>query len=83
MNAVCKFVKSERGENQVISSAEKTTDTEEKRGNGNINKITFKREKLKGKLVSSNIINLSRRNLPKAKIFLLCNGLKFFLQPIK
>ena len=31
----------------------------------------------KGYKVNSSVINLSRRNLSEAKIFLLCKGLKF------
>ena len=44
----------------------------------NINNVaTYKGEKLEGKFVSSNIINLSRRNLSKAEISLLSKGQKF------
>ena len=38
---------------------------------------TYKGERLEGKFVSSNVINLSRRNLSQAEICLLSKGLKF------
>ena len=77
-SVVCDFIKSEGGENEVISSAVNTPDIEEKYDNGNINnKATYKRERLEGKFVSSNVVNLSRRNLSEAEIFLLSNGLEF------
>ena len=45
---------------------------------GNFNNIaTFKGERLEGKFVSSNNINLSRRNLSEAEMSLLSKGLKF------
>ena len=75
---VCDFVESEGGENEIINSAGNTPDTEEKHGNGNINNIaTYKGERLEGKFVSSNVINISRRNLPEAEISLLSKALKF------
>ena len=40
------------------------------------NIATYKGERLDGKLVSSNVINLPRRNLSKAEISLLSKGLK-------
>ena len=44
----------------------------------NINNVaTYKGERLEGKFVSSNIINLSRRNLSEAEISLLSKGQKF------
>ena len=44
----------------------------------NINNIaTYKAERLQGKFVSSNVINLSRRNLSEAEISLLSKGFKF------
>ena len=44
----------------------------------NINNVaTYKGERLEGKFVSSNIINLSRRNLSEAEISLLSKGRKF------
>ena len=77
-SAVCDFVKSEGGENEIISSAGNTPDIEEKHDNGNVNNIaTYKGERLEGKFVSSNVINLSRRNLSEAEISLLSKGLKF------
>ena len=46
--------------------------------NGNINNIaTYKGERLEGKFFSSNVINLSGRNLSEAEISLLSKGLKF------
>ena len=41
------------------------------------NEATYKGERLEGKFVSSNIINLSRRNLSEAEISLLSKGQKF------
>ena len=78
-SAVCDFVKSEGGrENEIINSAGNTPDIEEKHDNGNINHVvTYKGERLEGKFVSSNVINLSRRNLSEAEISLLSKGLKF------
>ena len=77
-SAVCDFVKSEGGENEIISSAGNTPDIEEKHDNGNVNNVaTNKGERLEGKFVSSNVINLSRRNLSEAEISLLPMGLKF------
>ena len=65
-------------ENEIINSAGKTPDIEEKHDNGNINNIaTYKGERLECKFVSSNVINLSRRNLSEAEISLLSKGLKF------
>ena len=75
---VCDFVRPDRGENEIISSVENTPDIEEKYDKGNSNNIaTFKGERLEGKFVSINVINLSRRNLSEAEIFLLSKGLKF------
>ena len=52
------------GEKEIVSSAGNTPDIEEKHGNGNINNIaTNKGERLEGKFVSGNAINLSRRNV--------------------
>ena len=66
------------GENEIINSAGNTPDIEEKYDNDNINNIaTYKGERLEGKFVSSNVINLSRRNLSEAEISLLSKGLKF------
>ena len=65
-------------ENEIINSAGDTPDIEEKHDNGNINNIaTYKGERLESKFVSSNVINLSRRNLSEAEISLLSKGLKF------
>ena len=75
--AVCDFVKSERG-GEWDNSAGNTLDIEEKHDNGNINnKATYKGESLEVKFVSSNVINLLRRNLSEAEIPLLSKGLKF------
>ena len=58
--------------NEIISSAEKTPDIEEKHENCNNNNIaTFKGERLEGKFVSGKVINISRRNLSEAEISLL------------
>ena len=77
-SAVCDFLKSEMGENETINSTGNTPDIEEKHDNSNINNIaTYKGERLEGKFVSSNVINISRRNLPEAEISLLSKALKF------
>ena len=79
-SAVCDFIKSQQGENEIISSAGNTPDIEEKHDNGNINNIaTYKGERLEGKFVSSSVINLSRRNLSETEISLLSKGWKFVL----
>ena len=83
-SAVCDFVKSEGEENEIISSAGNTPNIEEKHDNGNINNMaTYIGERLEDKFVSSNVINLSRRNLSEAEISLLSEGLKFIPTPIK
>ena len=62
----------------IISSAGNTPDIEEKHDNGNSNNIAKqKEEKLESKFASSNVINLSRRNLSEAEISLLSKCLKF------
>ena len=77
-SAVCDFVKSEGGENEIISSAWNTPDIEEKHDNGNVNNIAiYKGERLEGEFVSSNVINLPTRYLSEAEISLLSKGLKF------
>ena len=53
-------------------------DIEEKHDNGILNNIgPYKGEWLEGKFVSSNVSNLSRRNLSQAEISLLPKGLKY------
>ena len=75
-SAVCDFVKS--GENEIISNVGNIPDIEEKHDNGNINNIAkYKGERLERKFVSSNVINVLRRNLSEAEISLLSKGLKF------
>ena len=77
-SAVCDFLTSEGGENEIISRAGNTPDIEEKHDNGSINNIaTWKGERLESKFVSSNVINLSIINLSEAKISRLPNGMKF------
>ena len=62
--AICDFVKSEGEDNKIISSAGNTPDFEENYDNSNMNNIgKYKGERLEGKFVSSNVINVSRRNL--------------------
>ena len=79
-SAVRNFVKSEGEENKIISSAGNTPDVEENHDNSKMNNIVkYKGEKLKGKFASSNVINISRRNLSESEIFLLSKGLKFVL----
>ena len=81
-SVVCDFVKPDEGENWTISSTENAPDIEEKDDNGNFNNIpTLRGERLEGKFVSSNVINLSRRNLSVAEISLRVSS--FFLQPLK
>ena len=75
-SAVCDCVKPEGRENEIINSTENTPDIEQKHGKGNLNNIaTFKGERLEGKFVSSNVIDLSRGNLSEAEISLLSKGL--------
>ena len=77
-SAVRDFVKSEREENKIISSAGNTPDIEENHDISNTNNIAkYKGSRLKGKFVSSNIINVSRRNLSESEISLSSKGLKF------
>ena len=77
-SAVYDFVKSDGEENEIINSAWNNPDVKENYDNGNINTIaTYKRERLEGKFVSSNVINLSIRNLSEAEISLLYKSLKF------
>ena len=66
------------GENEIVSSVGDTPDSAEKHDNGNINNIaTYKRDRLKGKFLNRNVINLLRGNLSEAKISLLSKSLKF------
>ena len=66
-SVVCDFVKLEGGENAIISRAGNTPDIEEKHDNDNTNNMaTYKEERLQGKFVNSNVINLSRRNHSEA-----------------
>ena len=76
-SAVCNFVKPEGEQDEIINSAGITPDIKEKHDKGNFSNIAFKRKRLEGKFVSSNVINLSRRNLSEAEISLLSKGLKF------
>ena len=77
-SAVCDFVKPEWGENEIIISAGNTRDTEEKHEKGNINNITtYKGERSESEFVSTNVINLSRRNLSETETSPLSKGLKF------
>ena len=77
-SAVRDFVKSEGEENKIISSAGNTPDIEENHGNSNMNNTAkYKGERLESKFVSSNVINISRRNLSESEISLLFKGLKF------
>ena len=78
-SAVRDFVKSNKGEeNKIISSAGNTPDIEENNDNSNTNNIAkYKGKRLKGKFVSNNVINVSRRNLSESEISILSKGLKF------
>ena len=62
----------------VRSSAEDSSSDEiEKVTNKSENNAMFRGNRLEGKFVSKNVINLSRRNLSSAEISLLSKGLKF------
>ena len=77
-SVVCDFVKSEGGDNEITSSAGNTPDIEKKHDNVNMNNIAkYKGERLESKFVSSNVINLSRRNFSDAEISVLPKSLKF------
>ena len=77
-SAVCDFVKPEWGENEIIISAGNTRDTEEKHDKGNINNVTtYNGQRSESEFVSTNVINLSRRNLSETETSLLSKGLKF------
>ena len=53
-SVVCHFVRSEGGENEIISSAGNTPDIKEKHDNGNITNIASnKGDRLEGKLVTT------------------------------
>ena len=66
-SAVRDFVKSEGEENKILSSAGNTPDIEENHDNSNTNNIAkYKGERLEGKFVSSNVINVSRRNISES-----------------
>lgn len=57
--AACDFDKPEGGENQMITSAGNTPDTEEQHDNSNVNNFaTYRRERLEGQFGNSNIINI-------------------------
>ena len=63
-SSVCDFVKSDGGENEIINNAGNTPDIKEKHNNNNTNNIAkYRGERLEGKFVSGNVINLSRRNI--------------------
>ena len=63
---------------RIRSSAEDSSSDEvEKVPNESENVAMFRGNRLKGKLVSKNVINLSKRNLSSAEISLLSKGLKF------
>ena len=65
-------------ENKIISSAGNTPDIEENHDNSNMNNIAkYEGERLEGKFVNNNVINVSRRNLSESEISLLSKGLKF------
>ena len=65
-------------ENEIRSSAEDSSSDEvEKVPNESENVAMFRGNRLEGKFVSKNVINLSRRNLSSAEISLLSKGLKF------
>ena len=64
----------------IFENQASTPDIEEKHDNGNINNLaTYRAERLEGKFVSSNAINLSRKHISESEICLLFKGLKFVL----
>ena len=65
-------------ENEIRSSAEDSSSDEvDKVPNESENVAMFRGNRLEGKLVSRNVINLSRRNLSSAEISVLSKRLKF------
>lgn len=71
---ICDFVKPEEEENKIINSAKNIPDIDEKHEKENFNdKTTF----IQSEFVSSNIINLSRKNISEAGILLLSKSLDF------
>ena len=82
--AVCDFAKPEGGQNEIINSAENAPDTEEKHDKETFDNIaTFNWERLEGKFVSNNVINLSRKNFSEDEIPILSKCLKFISTAIK
>ena len=74
-SSVCDFcLVWEGGENQIIESAEKTPDSEEKHNNDNINTATYKGGRLDGKFVSINVLIFQEETALKLKS-LFCLGL--------
>ena len=68
----------------IFENQARTPDIEEKHDNGNINNMaTYIAERLEGKFVSSNAIDLSRRHLSESEICLLSRVLSLFLQSTK
>ena len=64
--------------NELRSSAEDSSSGEvEKVPNESENVVMFRGNRLEGKFISENVINLSRRNLSSTEISLLSKGLKF------
>ena len=65
-------------ENEIRNSAENSSSSKvENVLNESENVAMFRGNRLEGKFVSKNVINLSRRNLSSAEISLLSKGLKF------
>ena len=65
-------------ENEIRNSAEKSLSSKvDKVLNESENVAMFRGNRLEGKFVSKNVINLTRRNLSSAEISLLLKGLKF------
>ena len=65
-------------ENEIRNSAEKSSSSKvNKVLNESENVAMFRGNRLEGKFVSKNVINLTRRNLSSAEISLLLKGLKF------
>ena len=70
--------KQNNAENEIRNSAENSSSSKvDKVLNESENVAMFRGSRLEGKIVSKNVINLSKRNLSSAEISLLSKGLKF------
>ena len=64
-------------ENEISSAEHSSSDKVDKVPNGSENVAMFRGNRIEGKFVSKNVINLFRRNFSSAEIALLSKGLKF------